>query len=643
MILTFDNQNWFFDMLRRFFATIDSLIYSLVSWILEGIFNLSGLTTGFEVAQTIYNRIYVVLALFMIFKLTLSFLQYIISPDKMVDKEQGVGKLIARVLIMVCLLTAFPILFFTQLVEVGDKKYTVLEAMQIGVIKTLPKIILGTDVNDDGIANSSVASVAVNNGEYMALEMLRAFYYPVDCEDDSVDQTKCSDATINNFEAFESSINIAQNGVYTYKYMWPLTTIAGIALVVILLGFAIDVAIRVFKLLLLQLVAPVPIMSYIDPKSSKDGAFSSWTKSFISTYLDIFIKLGTIYLLLLLFSKLFAENGLFPATVDGQATNQIAIIDSFMARSFVRVFLVLGLFKFAKDAPKFIKDALGMKDSGGGGGFMGKAVSGLAGAAAGFAGGMATGGLAGGLSGIMSGASTGAAGKPGDAFKQVRDEQAKLLGKTPGGIKGKLQNKAMQRSVMKHTGLDNDKLKELKNADIAAQELLAEKEAIFNANPHDADAKDEFLAARTAAAKASTAYSDANSLAKQIGLKKGFMEDNRRHGAIYVAATRAKRAAKSSEVGIAVSDIPKAVSDKASAVAKGAKDLYSGTRVGVDNILGRDGLQLEADREDLRAAKSEYKDMLRGGIGNSPKDDDLDAAQEAVRQARQTYRDDKNN
>ena len=86
-----------------------------------------------------------------------------------------------------------------------------------------------------------------------------------------------------------------------------------------------------------------------------------------------------------------------------------------------------------------------------------KMLSGLGGAAAGFAGGVATGGLSGGMSGITSGFAAGKEGKAGQAYSQVRDEQAKLLGKTPGGLKGKYQNKMMQHSVKKHTGLPGSK------------------------------------------------------------------------------------------------------------------------------------------------------------------------------------------
>lgn len=646
MILTFDSVGWFFDKLRGFFGSIDYLIYSLISWVVEGIFNLSSLATNPTLAQEIYQRIYVILAIFMVFKLSFSFIKYLVSPDTMTDKEQGVGKLIARTVTMLAILIMLPVLFFsTDLPYMGGE--TVLTVLQNGVVKTIPKIILGVADTEDSTSKS-----ARENGDYMALMMLGSLYYPSICNPDSDNYIgeeeavkKCSFTDFGdynrddevNLKDFYSTIN--NEGVgdeYEFQYMWPLTTIAGVLLIVILGGICIDVAIRVFKLLVLEMMAPIPVMTYIDPKSSKDGAFSKWLGSFISTYVDLFIKLATVYLLLLLISKMFAngKGALF-------ANGGISSIDGVMSRNLVRVFLVIGLFKFAKDAPKFIKDAMGIKDSGGGGGFMGKALAGMAGAAAGFAGGVATGGLAGGLSGIMTGASAGFAGKPGQAFSQVRDEQAKLLGKTPGGVKGKLQNKAMQRSVMKHTGLDTKKLKEMKEAKLAADDKLAIAEADYANGKIDAKA---LMKARAEAGKANSAYESANSLAKQIGLKPGFMEENKRHGDAYIAAARIRKNidATASSVKGKINDLPSTqwIKDKASDIS----DIPTNVRHSIDSAVygGDDNAdRLEARRENVRAGKDLYKETLRGGIGNTYDKDDVDTARDMLKEARKDYKKDK--
>lgn len=622
MILMFDSVGWFNNLLRPFFGGIDYLVYTLLGWVIEGIFNLSSIFASKDVTEIIYTRIYTVLAIFMVFKLTFSFIKYVVSPDTMVDKEQGVGKIIARTLTMLAILIILPTIFFKSDIFPGQNA-PILTMLQNGVIKTLPKVILG--ISDD---NGNTTTTAKENGNVMALNMLSSLYYPNECKDAAVCD---SDNKLTSLSGFSTSLNMTDtNSSYVYYYMWPLTTLCGIILVFILVGIAVDVAIRVFKLMILQMIAPIPVMTYIDPKSSKDGAFNSWIKTFTTTYLDIFIKLGTVYLLLLLVKEFFS----------GKLFGNVYKTLGFASGNFVMIFLIIGLFQFAKQAPKFIKDALGIKDSGGGS-FMGKALSGMAGAAAGFAGGLATGGLAGGLSGIMTGASSGLAGKPGQAFAQVRDEQAKLLGKTPGGIKGKLQNQAMQRSVMKHTGLSKDKLNELKKAKVDADNELALAEADYANGKIDADALKN---ARKKAGTANSAYESANSLAKQIGLKPGFMKENKVHGNAYIAATRLRKNidATASTVKGKINDLPSTqwIKGKATDISNIPSDI----RHSIDSAVygGDDNAdKLKADRENVRAAKELYKETLQGGIGNTYDEKDVDTARDMLKEARKDYKNDR--
>ncbi len=622
MILMFDSVGWFNNLLRPFFGGIDYLVYTLLGWVIEGIFNLSSIFASKDVTEIIYTRIYTVLAIFMVFKLTFSFIKYVVSPDTMVDKEQGVGKIIARTLTMLAILIILPTIFFKSDIFPGQNA-PILTMLQNGVIKTLPKVILG--ISDD---NGNTTTTAKENGNVMALNMLSSLYYPNECKDAAVCD---SDNKLTSLSGFSTSLNMTDtNSSYVYYYMWPLTTLCGIILVFILVGIAVDVAIRVFKLMILQMIAPIPVMTYIDPKSSKDGAFNSWIKTFTTTYLDIFIKLGTVYLLLLLVKEFFS----------GKLFGNVYKTLGFASGNFVMIFLIIGLFQFAKQAPKFIKDALGIKDSGGGS-FMGKALSGMAGAAAGFAGGLATGGLAGGLSGIMTGASSGLAGKPGQAFAQVRDEQAKLLGKTPGGIKGKLQNQAMQRSVMKHTGLSKDKLNELKKAKVDADNELALAEADYANGKIDADALKN---ARKKAGTANSAYESANSLAKQIGLKPGFMQENKVHGNAYIAAARVRKNidATASSVKGKINDLPSTqwIKGKATDISNIPSDI----RHSIDSAVygGDDNAdKLKADRENVRAGKELYKETLQGGIGNTYDEKDVDTARDMLKEARKDYKNDR--
>lgn len=621
MILMFDSVGWFNNLLRPFFGGIDYLVYTLLGWVIEGIFNLSSIFASKDVTEIIYTRIYTVLAIFMVFKLTFSFIKYVVSPDTMVDKEQGVGKIIARTLTMLAILIILPTIFFKSDIFPGQNA-PILTMLQNGVIKTLPKVILG--ISDD---NGNTTTTAKENGNVMALNMLSSLYYPNECKDAAVCD---SDNKLTSLLGFSTSLNMTDtNSSYVYYYMWPLTTLCGIILVFILVGIAVDVAIRVFKLMILQMIAPIPVMTYIDPKSSKDGAFNSWIKTFTTTYLDIFIKLGTVYLLLLLVKEFFS----------GKLFGNVYKTLGFASGNFVMIFLIIGLFQFAKQAPKFIKDALGIKDSGGGS-FMGKALSGMAGAAAGFAGGLATGGLAGGLSGIMTGASSGLAGKPGQAFAQVRDEQAKLLGKTPGGIKGKLQNQAMQRSVMKHTGLSKKKLDELKGAKIEADNELAIAEADYANGKIDASALTD---ARKKAGTANSAYESANSLAKQIGLKPGFMQENKVHGNAYIAAARVRKNidATASSVKGKINDLPSTqwIKGKATDIS----NIPSNVRHSIDSARYGEAAaaDLSVERQVVKEDLNEYKESFRGGIGNKPDAKNQEFLRTSLKNDKKALRDDR--
>lgn len=155
-----------------------------------------------------------------------------------------------------------------------------------------------------------------------------------------------------------------QNGeYYAFYYAYIFSTVVGVFVALIIISFTIDVAIRVFKLAILKLIAPVPIISYIDPKT--EGAFHNWLKTLGLTYANVFVRL-TIINFVIFFIKEFAQNG-----TGVRVTGDYGVV-----RIFSNLFVYLGLLMFAKEAPKFIFDTLGIKKTQG-------LFSGLAGLAGG--------------------------------------------------------------------------------------------------------------------------------------------------------------------------------------------------------------------------------------------------------------------
>lgn len=418
-------QGFIMNGVRIIFSVLDKIVYSIIKWILFGIFDLANLTTNSEVFSGIYGRIYVILGIFMAFKLSFAFFQYIIDPESMTGKsDKSLSKLFVRVFIMLSALVFLPTVLFGQNGQEG-----LLSRAQRAFLPSVPKFIFGVN-SIGGIsteANSS-SQEFTNSIEQSATEIsvmtLRGFFAP--SEDlDSVCGAGTYDNTpqIESLDEFTANINITCNKkgdivigtdsihtgtkYYKYSYTWFVSTVVGVLIAALLLGVTLDIAKRIFKLMVLEVIAPIPIMSLIDPKGSKDGAFGKWSKSLVSTFIDIFLKLGLVYIIIVFIhlivnsyneGKLFTN---FPKNTGFRGTYLI-------------ILLILGLIFFAKEAPKFIKNALGMKGEGGG---LFDDVKSI-GKAAGLVGGAAVG-----TAGILGSAVTN--------YKAAKEENAELHPDTP--------------------------------------------------------------------------------------------------------------------------------------------------------------------------------------------------------------------
>ena len=370
------SQNWFMDILRQIFGFFDEIVYGLFSIVLQGIFDISGLVTNSSIFNGIYQRIYVVLGVFMAFKLAFSFFQYLVDPDQFTDKSKGVGKLFMHVFIMLFALMFLPTVLFSGFGKEGG----LLPRAQQAFLPVLPKIILGSD----NIGNSVEETVEITSKSIVS-STLGTFFHPAYDLDkfcninslqlDKINSTddlrgkiieNCTITKGDQQRKFLWIFNVAK--VYTYSYLPIISTAVGVLLLALLLAISIDLAKRCFKLVVLEMIAPIPIMSLIDPASGKgESAFSKWSKNLLSTFLDIFIKVGLVYVILVFLDLITTTvNG----TISGDSSTQLffGLPDSSdtTRTGYLVVLLIIGLIYFAKEAPKFIKESLGMKADKGG-------------------------------------------------------------------------------------------------------------------------------------------------------------------------------------------------------------------------------------------------------------------------------------
>lgn len=333
------------NLVRQLFVWLDWIAFTVFEWVIQAVFDIASIPI---VDNSVYEdfriKIYVLLGIFMLFKITMTMLNYLVNPDAMADKEKGMGKLLTRTILVIIMLIGFPVIF------------NLMSEVQEPLMKALPRIILSTDMSTD-----SAATEMESVGKTISWQV-----YGIAFDIDTF-QNQTGENTIGSVVEHINDPG-SNRSEYAYGYMPFIGFAIALVMAFILIGFAIDVAIRAFKLVILQLIAPIPIISYIDPKSSKDGAFASWVKMLTSTWLDLFIKIGILYFVLYMIDLVILSNGF---SLGGLPAPRSIV---------VTIFVIIGLLFFAKQAPKFITDALGIKQKEGNGLFGGLAKVAAAGA-----------------------------------------------------------------------------------------------------------------------------------------------------------------------------------------------------------------------------------------------------------------------
>lgn len=340
----------------------------------------------------------------MLFKLAFNLLTTIVNPDLLTDEKQGFSKIVQRSMIALALIVIIPTVFTYAMRLEGT-----LVSKENNIFM---RLFMGQGSSDEAA------------GQTIAGTSLRVFITCADKEDEDC-QTELEESLlvdVTNLSAMQERLNDKDNrDEYIYDYLWLFSFVVGGFIFVMLLIFSLDIAIRTVKLGFLQVIAPIAVVSYVDPKSSESGFFSKWLKVCINTYLMLFFRIAAVAFMVFIisfipeiFQKIKDDDGNF----------------------FVVILIIIGILLFAKDVPKMLADLLGVEDVGFG--TLGKALKGAALGATGLAFGAtaaATGGLIGGvaggiiggkggiLSGIGTGIKTGIGGvsaAKGDVWKQAK-------------------------------------------------------------------------------------------------------------------------------------------------------------------------------------------------------------------------------
>ena len=424
--------------LRSILMTLDHVVYWCIGVVYNILFNISETTIiSSDTLKAFYGRVQLILGVIMIFKISVSLLQYVINPEAFSDKKKGVGQVITRMVTMLAMLTAIiPLNIPLSAEDETNKTYNyylnqngllfgTMFSLQHRILKqnTIAKLVLGNTENSFTVTDSDNTEYETdfsensNAGEAVAAYVLKSFFrinVKDELSSDNIDNQdnyfcdankkvnnaahlgvaltvsgaavgtviapglgtvigagvgaaangiyrlfKWADAdnagtyyndwvNTNNISTLAEMVNINCDSRYLFSYFPVVSTVCGVLLLLVFATTCLDVAIRALKLAILRLIAPIAIISYIDPKSAEKGAFSTWVKLLISTYLDLFLRLAIIYFVMFIVMEII-HGGLELPLGNGV----IGLLST--------VVIIIGLFYFARQAPKFITDALGLK------------------------------------------------------------------------------------------------------------------------------------------------------------------------------------------------------------------------------------------------------------------------------------------
>ena len=400
---------------------MDGIIYTIVSYCYTIFIIMCNINYNslMGIVASLLKNIEAMVMVFVVFKLGITLIQYLLEPEK--AAKEG-SKIIINLFITAALLISYGYIF--------------------GVFNELGMLLIGNPTGYDYVYLNSLAGVTSEKDEGLIMRLVLG---ETEVEDIG-DYLAYSTVTIfiHDYGNPQSSRHVAaaicrkkdEKCQYTklvdlvtkidldVEYMPVVGFVVGLYLAFTLIKTAIQVGIRMFKLLILQILAPVAIITIIGD-GLKSEMFQNFVKKYISVFLEVFIRMFSMLIVSVFVCKFFVNIGDFFMALK---------TDDTWTTLLVTVLVIVAAFKFASDIPKFINDILPGKfkvgeEKGGFGKFLGGLMGAGLGAVTGFVGGFAGGGLGGAVAGLGAGIfKGGSAGAKGNNIADFFKGQGKVAG-----------------------------------------------------------------------------------------------------------------------------------------------------------------------------------------------------------------------
>ena len=355
------------DALRGLMLSLCDIIYRLIVFVYDVFYNLgtARLLTDKDI-QPIFQRIGLIIGLFMVFRVTFAFIQYIINPEAMIDKQKGIGKIVAKVIISIVLLGSTQYLFNAAF-TIQNK---VLES------QVLEKVILGGEY-------AETESGMRDFGSNLSATIFSSFYRINDdpylskpevynlCEnilgknnDMLKENIRINSGSIvgsganiclnvkseyNNYdeqmeEIISSSKETKEEYIINFDGDGILTVLVGLVCLYTGFMFTFQIGVRLIQLAYLELIAPIPIMMYVTPKG--DDQLKKWVTQCTTTFLDFFLRVAIIY-----FAKFIIE-----IILNADILGSIYAESNGIYNVYITCVMIIATLLFVKKVPNLLKE-----------------------------------------------------------------------------------------------------------------------------------------------------------------------------------------------------------------------------------------------------------------------------------------------
>jgi hypothetical protein len=397
--------DWFREILFKMLLFFDGIAYTLLAYAYK-LFQLMctlNFNSLYGMISGILTRIEALIMVFVVYKLGISLINFMLNPEEAAKKGK---EILINIFITAALLLSYNTIFTL---------FNELSMLIIGTPENYNFVVLGqiadiTGGKDSGLINRLVFGTdeeMPDIGEFISFSICSTFI--TDSRNPQNTAPLQSDLNDNGHLNFNFLPDIASQIGKKYDYFYLVGFVAACYMIYSFVKTTIQIGVRAFKLLILQVLAPVAIITVIG-EGVKGKTFKNFISKYIAVYIEVFIRMFSMLLICNFVVKFIRNIGDYFPAID---------TDEWYTYGLMIVLIIVAAFKFAGDIPKFIDGIIGThladNKDGSFGKFVGGLLGGVAGGVTGFFGGLAGGGFGGAVaglgSGIFGGAKSGAKGK----------------------------------------------------------------------------------------------------------------------------------------------------------------------------------------------------------------------------------------